>query len=245
MFTIIIPTYNSSDLITKCLESICGQTFNNYEVIVVDGLSTDNTLQLVEAYRNKLPYLKISSEKDMGIYDAMNKGMSMAQGEWLYFMGSDDIFYDENVLSDISVELNGQDVVYAKVYSKSLGGNYGSAFSSKKIYFRNIAHQGIFFRKNVFSITGLFDLKYKIWADWDHNFKWFLNPAIKKKFINLIVSNYADGGFSATRKDHAFEKDKAEKYFQLNGKKIRFKILHRIYYILTDLVKNKSTQKYY
>lgn len=237
MFTIIIPTFNSSALITKCLESICGQTFNTYEVIIVDGLSKDNTLHLAETYRHKLPSLRISSEKDNGIYDAMNKGIVMAQGEWLYFMGSDDVFYNENVLSSISTELSEHDVVYGKVYGKSLGGNYGSEFSLKKIYFRNIAHQGIFFKKNVFSITGLFDIKYKVWSDWDHNLKWFLNPVIKKKFINLIVSNYADGGFSSNRKDIAFEKHKEEKYYKLTGKRIRFKLFYRVYFILLDLLR--------
>ncbi len=235
-YSIIIPTYNSSAFIDRCLNSICKQTFNNYEVIILDGLSNDGTLQLIETYSNKLPSLKIRSEKDNGIYDAMNKGISMAQGQWLYFMGSDDAFFDGNVLATISSALSENDVVYAKVNSKSLGGNYGSEFSPKKIYFRNIAHQGIFFRKNVFSITGLFDLKYKVWADWDHNFKWFLNPAIKKKFINIPVANYADGGFSDKRKDLTFEIDKEEKYFQLTGKKIRFKILYRVYYILSDLI---------
>ena len=235
-YSIIIPTFNSSDFITRCLESISRQTFKNYEVIILDGLSYDNTMEIVQSFQNKTSRFRIISEKDKGIYDAMNKGIVMAQGEWLYFMGSDDVFYNENVLSSISTELSEHDVVYGKVYGKSLGGNYGSEFSLKKIYFRNIAHQGIFFKKNVFSITGLFDLKYKVWSDWDHNLKWFLNPVIKKKFINLIVSNYADGGFSSNRKDIAFEKDKEEKYYNLTGKRIRFKLFYRVYFILLDLL---------
>ncbi len=236
-FSIIIPTYNSSKFIRNGLDSIARQTYQNVEVIIIDGLSSDNSLEIIKTYDGKIPNLKVISEKDNGIYDAMNKGIKLASGEWLYFMGSDDAFFDKNVLSDISHQLQDNEVIYAKVVSKSLGGEYGSEFSNKKIYFRNIGHQGIFFKSSVFIKTGLFDIKYKVWADWDHNLKWFLNTDIKKKFVNIIIARYADGGFSSKNKDLVFESDKEQKYFQLTGKKIYFKFIHRLYYYLKDKLK--------
>src|SRR5688572_7883253 len=101
LFSIIIPTFNSSLTLRACLDSIAGQTFKNYEVIIMDGLSEDNTIQLANNYRSSLPNLRVISEKDYGIYDAMNKSIKIAKGSWLYFMGSDDFFYDRGVLENI------------------------------------------------------------------------------------------------------------------------------------------------
>ncbi|MDR2410857.1 MAG: glycosyltransferase, partial [Bacteroidales bacterium] len=85
VLSIIIPTYNSSKTINRCLDSILCQSYSNYEILVMDGLSSDNTLELVKAYNDRR--IQIYSGKDNGIYDAMNKGIALAKGEWLYFSG--------------------------------------------------------------------------------------------------------------------------------------------------------------
>ncbi len=92
-FSIIIPTFNSGNCIKGALQSVCQQRFTNYEIIIVDGLSTDDTLEKVNVFYNKYGSERIivKSEKDDGIYDAMNKDY-MARGEFVYFMGSDDVY---------------------------------------------------------------------------------------------------------------------------------------------------------
>lgn len=94
--SIIIATYNSSSVIGACLDSIAAQTFEDYEVILVDGASSDDTVKLVKSY--ELPALKLISEPDDGVYSAWNKGVKLARGEWITFIGSDDIYAEPTAL---------------------------------------------------------------------------------------------------------------------------------------------------
>jgi glycosyltransferase involved in cell wall biosynthesis len=100
-FSIIIPTFNSEKVLRECLNSIVEQTFNNYEIILIDGLSTDSTVDIIKEYSLNNPNIHWVSEKDLGIYDAMNKGIKIANGEWVYFLGSDDKLSSNNALQEI------------------------------------------------------------------------------------------------------------------------------------------------
>src|SRR5688572_23331397 len=99
MFSIIIPTLNSEAHIRRSLESVLHQSFPNFEILIVDGLSVDQTLSIVQQENDAR--ITTYSEKDHGIYDAMNKGITLAKGKWLYFLGSDDVLYDNNVFQDV------------------------------------------------------------------------------------------------------------------------------------------------
>lgn len=216
--SIIIPTYNSEGTIRDCFDSIRKQSFQNFEVLVIDGKSTDNTLDVVERYRRYIRNIKIVSEKDKGIYDAMNKGIVLSKGEWLYFMGSDDKLLNKNVLAKINAELSDEiDVLYGDVVSLRFKGRYDGPFNEVKIFNQNICHQSIFFRRRVFDRTGCFDLKYKAHADWDHNMKWLLNRKVRRKYIDTIIAEYGDGGFSSLNGDVEFENDKKFKYLKYAG----------------------------
>lgn len=208
-FSIIIPTYNAGRTLSNALDSVFKQKNENFEVIIIDGKSNDNTLLIAESYRNRIICLSICSEPDNGIYHAMNKGIKRAQGEWIYFLGADDAFTDPFVLDKISKCLDsGIDVFYGNVWSNRFGGRYGGQFNVEKIYHKNICHQSIFFHKGIFEKTGVFDLKYAGEADWDHNMKWMLNRKIKKKYLEIDIAHYADGGFSSIHGDHVFQHDK-------------------------------------
>ncbi len=210
MLTIIIPTYNSAATIGIALESIIYQTFQNTEVLIIDGLSCDNTIEIAKKYQLEFPQIKIISEADKGIYDAMNKGIGIAKGEWVYFMGSDDFLYESTTIEQFSKieELKKFEVLYGNVYSKRFNGIYDRKFTYSKLATKNICHQSIFFRKCVFKKIGKFNLKYEAYADWDHNIRWFFSNKISHLYVNQVVANYADGGFSSLNVDEVFNKDK-------------------------------------
>jgi glycosyltransferase involved in cell wall biosynthesis len=213
-FSIIIPTYNSASTLARCLDSIIAQNFNDFEILIMDGLSTDNTLKIAQKYHD--PRIKIHSEKDKGIYDAMNKGILTAQGKWLYFLGSDDYLHDNAVLHTIHTLIKNKnaDVIYGNVVSRVFTGKYNDIYNYIKIYKENIPHQAIFFNKQLFDKIGYFNLKYKILADYEHNLKWFLNRKTKIVYTSGIIAHYGGSGISTANPDLAFEKDRAYKYIR-------------------------------
>jgi hypothetical protein len=109
------------------------------------------------------------------------------------------------------------------VTSTRFNGVYDGHFTKEKIFKQNICHQAILFNRKVFRKVGAFNQKYRSHADWDHNLRWFLSSKIKKKYIDLIFANYADGGFSSRSAEPFFNQVKNWKYSVLNKKAIRFK----------------------
>ena len=218
VFSIIIPTYNSSKTIAVALESVLKQSFIDFEIIIVDGLSKDSTLDIIKSFRDER--IKIYSEKDNGIYEAMNKGVDLAKDSWLFFMGSDDRFFTPHILEQIfnTDKKNNYDVIYGDVYSTRFNGRYDGEFTVEKILKKNICHQSIFFNKSIFNKIGYFNLKYKAQADWDHNMRWILSSTLNKVYFNCIIAEYADGGFSSINGDSLFDREKVLKYL-IYGKK--------------------------
>lgn len=208
--------------------SVADQDFQDWEHIIVDGASTDGTLNIVQKYA----HLKTISEPDNGIYDAMNKGVTNAEGEWLYFIGADDFLHDKEVLATVNKHLNSSvDVVYGDVVSSRFRGRYDGPFDVKKIRLRNICHQSIFIRKSVFDAVGGFNERYPAQADWDHNMRWMLNSQVRSKYIDVIVADYSDGGYSSINQDPDFQGDHIFNYLKYGQDvlpaKVRFRALAR------------------
>lgn len=193
--SIIIPTHNSASVLPKALDSIVCQTFSDWEVLIMDGVSTDDTLKVAQSYNDSR--IRIYSEPDKGIYDAMNTGIKRASGEWLYFLGSDDWLMNNNVLNDIfSQSIKNYDVVYGEVDAPHLSPVHSGEWTLQKID-HNRCHQAILYRRRVFKRLGNYNTKYKIWADYDLNLKWFFNKKIKKKHIPTVIAHYSEGGYSS------------------------------------------------
>lgn len=205
-FSLIIPTYNSAIFLQKAIDSITSQTFSDYEIVFVDGVSKDNTIQLIEdtkrSYPGKINYI---SEPDKGIYDAMNKGIDLAAGEWLYFMGSDDRLFSPDVLEKIywNIQKESTDLIYGNVTGES----------SKKHYVYNtidlvlsqgIHHQSIFYKKAIFDTTGKYDPFFKVAADYHLTLKVFCSSHFKTSYINIDICNYGESGLSSTVFDYTF-----------------------------------------
>lgn len=208
VFSIIIPTYNSANTIKKAVVSILEQTFSSYEIIIVDGLSKDDTLGVIRQTIKNDNRVIVVSERDKGIYDAMNKGIRMSKGEWVYFLGSDDWLYDSEVLEKVNECKANENVdyIYGKVYSPKLKGLYGHKDYYDRIFFENICHQAIFYKKSIHNLVGLYNLDYKLYADWEFNIKCFEDSAIRKEYLDIIVAHFADGGASSVNADRDFLK---------------------------------------
>lgn len=224
-FTIIIPSFNTALTISGCIDTIVNQSFQDFEILIVDGLSSDKTIAVVKDYAAKYHNIRFVSEPDKGIYDAMNKGIHLAKGKWIYFIGSDDKLYDDAVLKNVAdaiEKVQGVEIIYGNVFSERFNGLYDGEFNISKILEKNISHQAIFFDKNVFNKTGYFDLKYRAQSDWDHNLKWILSDNIKKKYLPITIAFYADGGFSSLHGDEVFNKDLRTNYLSYGKNTLPF-----------------------
>jgi glycosyltransferase involved in cell wall biosynthesis len=204
--SIITACLNAALTIEASIKSVLDQSFNDFEYIIIDGASSDVTLDIIKKF-SSVNKIKAISEPDNGIYDAMNKGLKLATGEWIYFLGSDDVFFDRTILERIfSTSYDGAEVVYGNVKYLHAEIFYDGAFNQEKISLKNICHQSIFFRKRLFDKMGLFNLKYKLYADHEFNIRW-LGAQIPSVFINETVAVYNERGISGRALDEAFVKD--------------------------------------
>ncbi len=213
LISIIVPTFNSSKTLKACLDSVFEQN-TSFEVLIIDSASTDGTLNLLEHYTSKYANIKVYSEKDKGIYDAMNKGMDLAKGEWLFFLGSDDVFYNKDVLQTISKKLTNTDreVVYGNVeivgntaWAKN-GEIYAGKFSTEKLLNQNICHQAIFYKRDFkLKHVGYYNLDYVKSADWDLNLRFW--SITKFAHTELTIAKYSVEGFSGNSGDAKLSND--------------------------------------
>lgn len=203
-FTIITVCYNTSTTIRETIDSVLGQTYQELEYIVVDSKSEDGTVEILQSITDKR--LTFISEKDSGIYNAMNKGLKMASGDYLIFLGADDIFYDKDVLKKVAGKLTGSnDVAYGDVMLKTRQRLYNGAFSRWTWGHRNICHQSIFYPKSVYG-RYMYNEKYRSVADWDYNLR-LLIDGIKFTYIRETICTFNDNdGLSSSSKDYDFLK---------------------------------------
>jgi glycosyltransferase involved in cell wall biosynthesis len=215
--SIIIPTFNSETTLEDCLDSVLGQTYDNFEIIIQDGKSTDGTVKIIERFANTSKVISYSSENDSGVYNAMNKGIDIAKGNWLYFLGSDDTLHDKNVLTDMSEHLESEsaDIVYGDVILSGRNTRFGGEFDVLRLHrVENLCHQSVFYHKSVFEKLGKYNLLYKVNADWDFNIRCFRHPELKKKYIPRLIAVYNEvTGLSGRFKDEALYKELPVAYF--------------------------------
>lgn len=199
LLTIIIATFNGAQTLQKTLDSILIQDFQEWEVIVVDGVSTDNTVDIIEGNARRDQRIRYISERDRGVYDAMNKGIGLAKGEWVYFLGCDDWLVNRAVLYTVFSDpgIASFDFVYADVISTSYNGPYDGEFTLEKLLSRNISHQAIFHKKTLFDRIGNYNLRYKAHADWDLNIRCFSDDGIRTKYVKLVVAEFGADGISS------------------------------------------------
>lgn len=228
-FSIIVPTFNSEATLGRLISSVLLQTYTDFELLIIDGCSSDDTVDIVQQYSSKDKRIRWISERDKGVYDAMNKGIGYSKGTWLYFIGSDDFFSNENVLTDIAEGIkrsdNEPDIIYGNVFFPPTGEVFDGPFDMVKICKYNMSHQAMFYKREVFSEMGLYNLKYKILSDWDFNLRCFFNPRLSKKYINVCVAHYSTTGISSQTEDKDFKKDWFPLIRKIGYKQLPLKIL--------------------
>lgn len=202
--SIITVCYNSFSTISKTFESVAQQVYSDIEYIVIDGGSTDGTLELIK--KNEHIINKWVSEPDNGLYDAMNKGIEISTGDYIGIINADDIFYDENVISNIvsffkenPVDANIANIIQyrddGKVVRRYNSNNWSPA--KLKIGFMP-PHPSIFIKKSIYEELGGYKLNFKIGADFELVTRFFLKNSISWKYLDIITHKMLIGGLSSS-----------------------------------------------
>lgn len=197
-FSIITVTKNSEDTITSCVNSILDQSYGNYEIIIKDGGSTDNTINLIPSDKR----IKIIESSDTGIYCAMNQAFNYACGDIVFYLNSDDVFHDKNVLKTINnvFNKNNADVVYGNIKIVDKGDKVIRNWISKETlfgYFCQIPHPGLFVRRSLLlKLNQPFDPSLMIAADFKQQLILFYKFKCKFHKSNIYTTKMLFGGKS-------------------------------------------------
>lgn len=192
LVTIVTVVFNGEFFLEDTIKSVIYQSYDNVEYIIVDGGSTDGTLDIIRKYEHAIDYWV--SEEDQGIYDAMNKGIQLASGDWINFMNAGDRFFDSNVLDSINFDSKSSKYILAGDVEYDSGKVFLALSGS--MYMKNtIHHQGAFYPSLVFKKLGLYSTKFMILADYDFNLKCLQHNFFPEK-LNGRIAVCSDYGVS-------------------------------------------------
>ncbi len=229
LISVITVCFNAGAELENTIRNFLQQTYKEKELVIIDGGSNDNTIAIIKKYGKNIKIW--ISEKDNGIYDAMNKGISLANGHILHFLNAGDYFYNENVLKTIAkIFVNNEepDIIYglAECFYDEEKIKYisGSVLKIEEAWKgMPVCHQSIFFRDEIFNLLGNYDLRYKNMADYELLLRIFHDGKNKLKsyYVNLPLSKYSLFGQSS--KDYLKNLEEIENivknYYNLNLKK--------------------------
>lgn len=204
LITVITVTYNARQFLEDCINSVISQSYSNIEHVILDGGSTDGTVDFLEEQQDKIAYWR--SEPDNGIYDAMNKAVKYARGKWILFLGADDTLLPG--FSQMAPLLKDDSCIYygESRYKDTIHGGFFDAYRLARF---NICHQNIYYPKDLFNYYE-YDTRYKVSADYHLNLLCFADKRFRFEFHPILVAVYAAGGFSSIITDIAFKRDKAK-----------------------------------
>lgn len=213
--SIITINRNNAAGLQKTLASIFGQTFTNFESIVIDGASTDNSRKIMASYRDKISYM--ISEPDNGIYNAQNKGTLQARGEYCLYLNSGDFLHSSDILERVFANRPTADIVYFDIQISSDEGT-GIGKNPARLRLRHFFGHGIWhqslIRRDLFTKFGLYDESYRICGDYEFFVRAILRHRASTQYLPLTLAAYDTYGISA-RPEHqkliAMERDRAQK----------------------------------
>lgn len=218
--SLITATYNSEISIKTCLDSIVSQDYSDLEYLFIDGGSSDNTLSIIKKYRQNNPFIKMVSEKDYGIYDALNKGISAASGDIIGFVHSDDFLASSDIINDIvsMIKTESLDGVYGnlqyvdKINTKKIIRNWKSCHFKTGLLKNGWMppHPTLFLKREVYQKYGLFDVSYRISADYDFMLRIFKDSELKFGYLPKVITKMRVGGASNRSIKNIIEKSKED-----------------------------------
>ena len=241
LVTVITVVLNGAKTLEQTIISVITRSYDNIEYIIIDGGSTDGTLDIIKKYDHAIDYWV--SEPDKGTYDAMNKALDVAFGDRIYFLGSDDILVSN--LRDIALLFGNAGVIYyGDVYMIHRHRLYDGAFNGFKLVVKNICQQAIFYPRGVFQ-KYRFDTRYQTLADYHLNISCYADPDLSLTYVPELVAIYNDSsGASSARIDDVLAKDRnrlAKQYFP-RSVYVYFRV-HRILSRLLDYLGIKGVVK--
>lgn len=241
--SIITVTYNSSDTIADCVKSVAAQTYPDIEHIIIDGASTDNTTEIVRSLPNRVK--RIVSEPDTGIYDAMNKGIKLAMGEVIGILNSDDLYENNTVIEMIANSFNNDEEVEAihadLFYVKKDDTNKIVRYWKTKEFYTGAfakgwhpAHPTLFVRKEMYENYGVFDLNFKLAADFELMLRFFERYKINSKYLpEPIIRMRLGGATSKNMKNIINQNIECYKAFKTNN--LSSSVFYPIYRLMPKL----------
>lgn len=238
--SIITVCFNSQDYITTTIDSVLSQTYPDIEYIIIDGNSTDGTLEIIKSYGSKIT--KVVSEPDSGIYDAMNKGLHLATGDIVGIVNSDDFFHRKDSISIIvntfkshSVDSVFADIIFVKRDNPEKQVRYFSSasFQPWKMRFGFIpAHPTFFTYKSTYEKYGFYETGFEIAADFELLFRFLFKHRISFKYINMDLMKMRTGGISTRALSSTITINRENlKAFQMNGYHTNYLFLFSRYFI--------------
>lgn len=208
LLTIILPTFNAAAVLPGCLESLVAKDESWLEILLMDGGSKDDTLAIASSFADRLPRLRVVSEPDESIYDAMNKGMELATSDWLYFIGADDRWTDaDRILELLRKTPTSVDILQINA-RKGENETYTRSMSrGRMLAGEEFNHQTIFYRRS-FVGSLRFSRDYPLAADQLFNMELVVNQGARVAHAPEILIHYANTGLSAQQKDMRWIADK-------------------------------------
>ncbi len=199
LITVITVVFNDEKYLEETLLSVINQTYESIEYIIIDGGSTDGTVELIKKYESQIHYWV--SEPDKGIYDAMNKGIERAKGDWINFMNSGDMFFDKSVVEQLIRNLDGT-FTYGHTLQFDENGFVREALGSNALHIKNApyCHQSLFTKAHYLKCNQ-FDSSYQIASDYNQYVNALYNKE-KFNFINMYISRSRIGGISQQDRHH-------------------------------------------
>ena len=204
-YSIIVVSFNPGDKLQKTIDSILDQTYENFEIIVKDGNSTDHSLELLPVDER----IKVIRGSDDGIYDAMNRAVKEASGKWLLFLNCGDYLYRNDVLEKVSEQIQDNGIYYGHTFNRKLNAEVtmNRKLSSFSCYRHIPCHQACIYSRELFMKRG-YNLKYRIRADYEHFLWCYFEEKCNIRFLDIVIASYEGAGFSELQEN--MERDQAE-----------------------------------
>lgn len=243
--SVITVCLNAKDSIEKTFESLKNQTFKNVEHIVIDGVSTDGTLDIINKYKDGITYFV--SEKDTGIYNAMNKALKYVTGDVVYFLNATDSLHDDDVLEKVAnqfkkhpdLEVLWGDIQFTEEGKEPRIHKNNDVKIKNDFLYNNPCHQAIFYKNELFKKYGNYDEDIKIFGDCDFNVRALVNNNAKCKYIPEVIACFEIGGISTSSEESDRLLHKADR-LKVYNKNFKHKLCYRADVFIT---KNFATPK--